>query len=66
MTRRLSKAEQDDIVGQLAVEVETLTWEEFEELYDQLDIEHKMEADENLREFVDNAVGSEHWDSDEG
>ena len=53
----LSQDEQDQIVVQLAVEVETLPWEEFKELYDELDHEHKMEVDDNLAEFADNAVG---------
>ena len=38
--------------------------QEFEDLYDQLDSDHRMEVDQSLREFVDSAVGDEHWDSD--
>ena len=60
----LSKAEQDNIVVDLAVRVETLTEDEFDDLFDQLDAEHQMEVRQNIREFADNAVGSEHWDSD--
>lgn len=62
---KLSKAEQDQIVVQLAVEIETLTEEEFDDLYEQLDAEHQMEVRQNIREFADNAVGSPNWDSDE-
>lgn len=61
----LSKAEQDQIVVDLAVDVETLTEEEFDEQYDQLDADHQSQVDQNVREFADNAVGSETWDSDD-
>ncbi len=62
---RLSNDEQDGIVAELGEGIETLSEEEFEALYDQLDVEHQMEVRESIREFADNAVGSEHWDSDE-
>jgi hypothetical protein len=62
---RLSNDEQDGIVAELGEGIETLSEEEFEALYDQLDVEHQMEVTESIREFADNAVGSEHWDSDE-
>lgn len=61
---RLSKAAQDEIVVNLAVDGPNLTEDEFDELYNQLDADHKREVRHNTREFVDNAVGSEHWDSD--
>jgi hypothetical protein len=61
---RLSKAAQDEIVGDLAVDGRNLTEDEFDALYNQLDADHQMEVRHNIREFVDNAVGSEHWDSD--
>lgn len=61
---RMSKAEQDDIVAELTGGFDTFEPQEFEDLYDQLDSEHRMEVDQSLREFVDNAVGDEHWDSD--
>jgi ribosomal protein S13 len=61
---KLSKAAQDDIVVELAVRVETLTEEEFDDLFDQLDAEHQVEVRQNVREFADRAVGTEHWDSD--
>ncbi len=64
MSRGLSKDEQDQIVVDLAVGIETLSEEEFEELYNQLDVDHQMEVDQDIREFADNAVGDEHWDSD--
>lgn len=62
---RLSKAEQDQIVVDLAVGVESLDDDEFEELYDQLDVKHQIEVDQNLREFANGAVGSDTWDSDD-
>ena len=60
----LSDHEQDEIVTELAVNVETLSEEEFDHLYRQLDIDHQLQVNENVREFADNAVGDEHWDSD--
>ncbi|MEV7011980.1 hypothetical protein [Streptosporangium sp. NPDC051022] len=60
----LSEDEQDAIVTELAVNVETLSEEEFEHLYRQLDIDHRIQVNDNVREFANNAVGDEHWDSD--
>ena len=60
----LARDEQNEIVTTLAVEVETLTEEEFDDLYEQLDAEHKAEVMDNLREFAANAIGDEHWDTD--
>jgi hypothetical protein len=42
---RLTKAQQDGIVVELAVGLESLSEEEFEDLYGQLDVEHQMEVD---------------------
>lgn len=58
----LSEDEQDQIVVTLAVDIETLSEEEFTQLYDQLDADHQMEVSDNIRDFADNAVGSPHWD----
>lgn len=55
---RLSKAAQDGIVVDLAVDGQNLTEDEFDELYNQLDADHKMKVRQNIREIVDNAVGS--------
>jgi hypothetical protein len=44
--------------------MESLGEEEFDDLYDQLDAKHQMEVDQSVRDFADNAIGSEHWDSD--
>jgi hypothetical protein len=62
--RRVSKAEQDEIVAELTGGFDTFEPQEFEDLYDQLDSDHRTEVDQSLREFVDSAVGDEHWDSD--
>ena len=60
----LSSEEQDQVVGDLAVSVETLSDEEFDDRYSTLDVDHQMQVDENLSEFASGAVGDEHWDSD--
>lgn len=39
--------------------------DEFEEKFNQLDDEDKWEVEESIREFANNAIGNEHWDSDE-
>ncbi|MFK4088786.1 hypothetical protein ACI2LF_32025 [Kribbella sp. NPDC020789] len=62
--RQLSNDEQDAIVGELMTNIESLSEEEIDALYNRLDIEHKMEVDQGIREFADNAVGDEHWVSD--
>lgn len=64
MTQPLSQDEQDDIVNRIGAGVETMDSDEIEELYAQLDVNHKMQVDDSIREFADNAVGDEHWDSD--
>lgn len=65
MSSGLSRHEQDQIVVNLVVGIETLDEEEFEGLYAQLDFDHRGEVDQSIREFADNAIGDEHWDSDE-
>jgi hypothetical protein len=61
---KLSNIEQNEIVNQLGAGLESLTEEEFDDLYDQLDSSHQTEVNQEIRTFADNAVGSEHWDSD--
>lgn len=65
MSDELSSDEQDNLVGELAEGIESLSDEEFDERYEQLDADHKMEVDQRVRAFADNAVGDEHWDSDQ-
>ncbi|MDN3310633.1 hypothetical protein QWJ90_06795 [Microbacterium oryzae] len=62
---KLNKMQQDGIVVELLTEMGSLDEDEFDELYEQLDAEHQAEVDQGVREFADNAVGSEHWDSDD-
>ena len=52
----LSQDQQDQIVAERAERVETISEEAREELYNQLDDEHKMEADDDLAGFADNAM----------
>lgn len=61
---QVSEVEQNDIVAELIEGFDTFEPQEFEDLYDQLDSDHRMEVDQSLREWVDGAVGDEHWDSD--
>ena len=65
MPKKLSKGMQDQIVVELVTSMETMDSDEFEELYSQLDIDHQMDVDQSIREFANNAIGSEHWDSDD-
>ena len=60
----LSEVEQEQIVMDLAVGVETLSDEEFDDLNSKLDDDHQQQVYENLCEFASNAIGDEHWDSD--
>ncbi|MFE5332196.1 hypothetical protein ACFRCG_38020 [Embleya sp. NPDC056575] len=61
---RESNDQQAGIVAELTANIESLPDEEFDDLYNQLDVEHRREVDLVVREFADNAVGDEHWDSD--
>jgi len=61
MSRKLSKAEQDDIVVTLAVDVETLDSDEYDDLFEQLDDDHKSQAQDNLAQWADDAVGDTDW-----
>lgn len=64
MPEPLSPDEQDTIVGQIGEGLGTMDEDEIEALYDQLDAEHRSQVDDVIREYADNAVGDEHWDSD--
>jgi len=61
---QLSDDEQDGIVAQLGENVDSLDEDEFNALYEQLDDAHKRQVDDDLREYADNAVGSDDWDRD--
>ena len=64
MAEELSLDEQDTIVGELIEGIEILEEDEFDALYNQLDFGHRDQVDVAIRQFADNAVGDEHWDSD--
>ncbi len=66
MAQPLSQDEQDDIVSRIGVGLETMDYDEIEALRDQLDADHKSQVDDSIREFADNAIGDEHWDSKPG
>lgn len=45
--------------------METMDTDVFEKLYDRPDVDRQIEVDESIREFANNAVGCDYWDSDE-
>ncbi|MBM7094803.1 hypothetical protein JSY36_03450 [Bacillus sp. H-16] len=55
---------QKKIANKLINDMETMDENEFENLYNQLDVDYQLYVDRAVREFADFAVGSEHWDSD--
>ncbi|WP_040207865.1 hypothetical protein [Neobacillus jeddahensis] len=63
----LSQNEQAKIVKKLIDSLDELDVGENidEDLYNQLDVWHKMQVDDAIREFADAAIGSDTWDSDE-
>lgn len=62
---KLSDDEQNEIVNQLAAGLGSMDEDEFDSLYEQLDSAHQSEVNSDIREYADNAVGSDTWDSDE-
>lgn len=57
--------EQQAIVDRLIVEVETLDEDERQSLYDQLDVDHQIQASDDLADWADDAVGHPSWRSDD-
>ena len=55
--------EQEEIAIELACSLGegTMDEEEFENLYNQLDVWRQMEVDQAITNFADNAVGSDNW-----
>lgn len=45
--------------------LEELDEEEFDKIYNKLDVYDRYEVDDAIREFADQAIGDEHWNSDE-
>lgn len=66
----LSQDEQDQLVVDLTVNLDSPGDlggpgdEGWDKLYNQLDIDHQIEVNDAIRGFADDAVGDEHWDSD--
>lgn len=63
-TNLLDLWDEDEIVIELIDNLETLDSEVFETLYNRLDVDHQIEVDESIREFANNAIGCDYWDSD--
>ena len=58
------KYEQENLVVELACNIESMDEEEYEEKYNSLAPEYQRQVDANALEFADNAVGSSSWRSD--
>ncbi|MEC1387264.1 MULTISPECIES: hypothetical protein [Aerococcus] len=48
----------------LIAHLDELNEEEFDMIYNELDIYDRDEVDDAIREFADQSIGDEHWDSD--
>ncbi len=59
----MSEAERQDIIVD-QVNVETIGTDELEAVFQQLDPEHQAVLAARIQKFADDAVGDEHWDSD--
>ncbi len=55
----------EEAVLDLTSDLDTIDPDEFEERYNQLDADDRLAVDEIVREFAANAIGDEHWDSDD-
>ena len=55
----------EEEVMDLISNMETMDSDEFMERYEQLDANDKIIVDAAIREFAANAIGDEHWDSDD-
>lgn len=54
-----------ETVMELITNMETMDSDEFEEKFNQLDEDDQMVVRDAIRDFADNAIGDEHWDSDD-
>ena len=62
----LSSDEQDELVLDIATRLDGgLDDDELDNAFEKLDAAHRAELGQAVREYADNAVGDEHWDSDE-
>ena len=55
----------EEEVMDLITNMETMDSDEFMERYEQLDADDKIAVDDAIREFAANAIGDDHWDSDD-
>ena len=58
-------SDQYEILMELRENMETMDSEEFEDKFESLDAEFQSALSDDIRDFADNAIGDEHWDSDE-
>lgn len=52
------------LVVDIITNLETMDEDEFEEKYSQLEGDDRIAVDDAIRDFAANAIGDEHWDSD--
>jgi hypothetical protein len=64
--RKKAEVDQDELRDRLVDSFHdgTLESDEYDALYEQLDIDHKIEVGDAAREFAADAVGDDHWQSD--
>jgi len=60
---KLRKVEQDQMMVDL--DLRTMQGDEYAGVYDRLGTERQMQADEEVRNFADVAVGSDTWTSED-
>lgn len=63
--KQYSDSWQRKITAKLIEGFEGMDEAEFDADYNKLDYEYQSRVDHAIREFVDAAVGDEHWDSDD-
>lgn len=54
----------EETVMELITGMETMDSDEFFEKYNELDDDDRIAVDDALRDFAANAIGDDHWDSD--
>ena len=61
MPRKLSRDEQNEIVNEITSNFDSMESDEYERLYDQLDVDHQIEVDDAAHQYADDAIGTPHW-----
>jgi len=59
MTKKLTQVQQDELVIEITTSLDSMDYEEIEPLLEDLDVEHRLQVSDAIREFADNAIGSE-------